>query len=702
MRWMHSGSLGTGGRKRVRLRDETFDDLTRAAGGCSTRRGALKLLIATMAGALVGPEVLTACDNDRSPKRQRESACPPGPRQLVCCTGHERKACQKVGERAALARAPACRPVCSGNQKPPIAACKACADTVAHQVVAAHDACVASTCMSLPHSGASSAAAASVSTLAFTESQPNPLNRAQLMDAIPCNYAGDQACFESAQADAAACEAGVLIGCLASGPGYAACVAVGTVGCLAAYEIKVAVCIQQSKCAFGTLCTPQGVCCNLTHTGCVGSLGSDCCLVTATCCNGQCCPAGTGLSCCPTGCVNLQDDNENCGSCGNACPTGGTCINGQCGCIIVTGPLAGRFLAPASSQTGTICNGQCVDTQTDPSNCGACGNVCPSGELCVGGACGCGGTSCGPPNTCCNNQCVDTQTDPNNCGTCGNVCSAGATCQNGQCSGCAGGETMCSGVCVDTQSDPSNCGSCGNSCPSGVVCQNGQCNGTCEPPCAPGLSCCVYELGCESGCCVDLLRDTQNCGACQNACQPGQVCFNGECGCGPCEPGKICCPGCIVSSGSVYCCVDPMSDNSNCGGCGIQCAKNELCCDGQCIPCASAPFAFCCNGQCCRDAPPGTPQYCCGGQCCYGDCRNGKCCPFGVFCNDGECCTQTYGCCGDVCCPYGCSPDATCCPSEQPTGCLSGCADTQTNPNNCGTCGNACGPGLQCVGGKCT
>ena len=39
--------------------------------------------------------------------------------------------------------------------------------------------------------------------------------------------------------------------------------------------------------------------------------------------------------------------------------------------------------------TGTAtCGGAvCIDLQTDPLNCGGCGNVCPSGQVCQGGGC---------------------------------------------------------------------------------------------------------------------------------------------------------------------------------------------------------------------------------------------------------------------------------------------------------------------------
>src|ERR1700730_17778068 len=44
-----------------------------------------------------------------------------------------------------------------------------------------------------------------------------------------------------------------------------------------------------------------------------------------------------------------------------------------------------------------------------------------------------------------------------------------------------------------------------------------------------------------------------------------------------------------------------------------------------------------------------------------------------------------------------------CCPPATPKCCLpSGCVNTQTNVNNCGTCGNVCAAGSGCCGGGCT
>jgi uncharacterized membrane protein YphA (DoxX/SURF4 family) len=50
---------------------------------------------------------------------------------------------------------------------------------------------------------------------------------------------------------------------------------------------------------------------------------------TGECCKGTCCDIN-GSTCCPQGCTNLQLDDENCGSCGNACPEGQFCRFGVC------------------------------------------------------------------------------------------------------------------------------------------------------------------------------------------------------------------------------------------------------------------------------------------------------------------------------------------------------------------------------------
>jgi hypothetical protein len=68
----------------------------------------------------------------------------------------------------------------------------------------------------------------------------------------------------------------------------------------------------------------------------------------------------------------------------------------------------------------SLCNGSCIDTTTDPNNCGACDHHCATGQSCAGSAC----SACPSPQIVCtsDNTCTDTTSDPSNCGACGHNC----------------------------------------------------------------------------------------------------------------------------------------------------------------------------------------------------------------------------------------------------------------------------------------
>ena len=135
--------------------------------------------------------------------------------------------------------------------------------------------------------------------------------------------------------------------------------------------------------------------------------------------------------------------------------------------------------------TGTSdCRGICLDLQNDVNNCGTCGNVCPEGQPGFVPGCAAGNCffmrerACPEGQAFCNDVCVDPQTDPANCGLCGNACAAGEICFAGQCARdhrCDAGLTNCNDVCVDLLVDPANCGACGNVCDTGDICFGGQC-----------------------------------------------------------------------------------------------------------------------------------------------------------------------------------------------------------------------------------
>jgi hypothetical protein len=92
------------------------------------------------------------------------------------------------------------------------------------------------------------------------------------------------------------------------------------------------------------------------------------------------------------------------------------------------GPLAGTGGCPIYN---ALCNGQCTVIAGDPTNCGACGNMCAAGRICSGGLCG-GTCPPGGGETPCGGSCVDLQTSNANCGQCGTACT-------GTNQGCAGG-----------------------------------------------------------------------------------------------------------------------------------------------------------------------------------------------------------------------------------------------------------------------
>ena len=93
----------------------------------------------------------------------------------------------------------------------------------------------------------------------------------------------------------------------------------------------------------------------------------------------------------------------------------------------------------------------------------------------------CESTKCENPDAkCCNGEpCVDVTANTQNCGQCGKVCRTRELCQNGSCScnggghsgSCASAETCCSDGCHETQTDVKNCGGCGAACPGGQVCE---------------------------------------------------------------------------------------------------------------------------------------------------------------------------------------------------------------------------------------
>ena len=262
--------------------------------------------------------------------------------------------------------------------------------------------------------------------------------------------------------------------------------------------------------------------------------------------------------------------------------------------LVIVGCLGEASAPPKTCVSGeTVCSGQCVDTATNPKNCGACATACAAGLVCSSGACA---LVCSGKSTDCAGACVDTGVDPKNCGACGKSCEAGQVCNAGACvAQCPKGQLLCLAdggavSCVTTDTDAANCGACGTKCDAGKACLGGKCTDNC----GPGVTLCSGHDGGAPYCAITA-SDNANCGACGKTCAAGLVCVAGACT-SNCGAGEILCPP--QDGGAPYCAITA-SDNDNCGACGKACAAGLLCSSGSCVSQCSAGLTKC--GQQCVD-----------------------------------------------------------------------------------------------------
>jgi hypothetical protein len=145
---------------------------------------------------------------------------------------------------------------------------------------------------------------------------------------------------------------------------------------------------------------------------------------------------------------------------------------------LVDADLTGARLAHANLTGAVLCRTTMPNGTVNNSGCGAATECCPTCNAAIGGSCAAPGAICCDGATCqggfcrcpagrtaCGGRCVDTTTDPRNCGGCGEVCAEGQACVDGACSGCpAGQEELDNGSCA-TVCDPGT-----QDCPSGCFC----------------------------------------------------------------------------------------------------------------------------------------------------------------------------------------------------------------------------------------
>ncbi|HKY41172.1 MAG TPA: kelch repeat-containing protein [Polyangiaceae bacterium] len=427
--------------------------------------------------------------------------------------------------------------------------------------------------------------------------------------------------------------------------------------------------------------------------------------------------------CCNGQCVNLELNPQHCSECNKGCP-GTTCDNASC-----TNTCAQGFL----DCNHNVVDGCEINPAIDPQNCGNCEVDCGFQFECQAGYCVCpDGTADCDGNK--DNGCeTDTTSDSSSCGGCGKACGANQACANRIC-GCEVGFDDCNGLpddgCEADLTANGTCGSCDLDCgPYSACVREGQCDcvpthlecddqiAGCETPITDPTHCGDCDISCPAqspvcdgvtcvdGCngltrcgdsCVDVLVDPANCGDCGETVGLNQICEDGQ-------------PACV--GGYDDCDADPTScetntqtDVENCGACGDPCKSGAVCSAGMCNCAPSTPndcgasCEQCCDATQCSDGDLCTVNTCSSGVCSFGaKCEaGGNCCSgTGCFecCSDGDCAAGKM-CSSNQCVNLVCTPPQVVCNLA--------CVNPETDANNCGACGNHCGPGRTCSGSTCT
>jgi hypothetical protein len=451
--------------------------------------------------------------------------------------------------------------------------------------------------------------------------------------------------------------------------------------------------------------------------GCPCTSAPDSCPTGTYCASGTCAPGcKADAECTSPGAMRCSPSRHQCVACvvPNDCPSGQLCTaSGACatGCD----PAQGKTCAAGL----TCCNKMCIDTASDPLNCGACGATC-GGQL-----------------ACCASQCVNLLSDVGNCGKCATACStvnATASCSAGSCAWtctagfahCASGNTGCESSLTSTQS----CGGCGNACDvtnaTAAMCDGMRCSYACKA----GFGDCVQK-GADTDGCESSLSTVLNCSACGRACDSAHstpsACNAGACVYSGCANGYA---DCAMGNGDLDGCETDLGSVQSCGACGRTCvaanASFATCLAGACSYMCNAGFADCvtangdldgcetslsstsscggCNNTC--NAANATSAMCDGTRCSYA-CKAGfaDCVKNGADtdgCESSLASTSSCGACGNLCdgtnaaqtscngtsCLYTCKTGfADCVKMGADT---DGCETSLTATSSCGACGNVC------------
>lgn len=434
-------------------------------------------------------------------------------------------------------------------------------------------------------------------------------------------------------------------------------------------------CASDSACADGVMCTRDtctgGLCTNTPDsTLCAGSMTCDAvrgCVGSTACARSADCedsdPCTTSERCDPATrtCMSMTLDGDGDGEPPPVCG-GDDCDDSRPD--VWSGGME-RCDGADNDCNGTPDDGPASLLCADPlATCtrGSC--ECPTGYMECFGADG--------------RECVDTRSDPMNCGLCNHEC-RDSTCEGGDCV-CPAGQTDCGvfvSMCVDTMTSSSHCGACSRSCAG--TCSGGTCTicGGRGQACCAGTTCTGSNV-CRAGTCVACGGSGQPC------CTSGTVCTASTTACGPAGTCTHC------GAAGEPCC----ASGTPCTGAHTSCDATSVCAVDDCalpvarfpaadLPRCSAATATCiagcttstCIGACIdADATPESPD--------GWDCRG--CVNYAyLYCADsGGCHTQwaNYNCCFAANCAGSTDPmcAVTYCPTQRSAynTCASGLPDT--------------------------
>ncbi len=454
-----------------------------------------------------------------------------------------------------------------------------------------------------------------------------------------------------------------------------------------------------------------------------------------TCAVGACNPGFGDCDADPSnGCeTNLATSPTACGACGSTC----TLAHATAGCAARACTVA-ACAAGFGDCDGNPANG-CEAPLNTNTRCGACGTTCAAGTRCAGGACL---GSCPAGTTFCPGLdiCVNTSSDLSHCGACGNACpspaNSAATCAGGSCGlTCTAGFGDCdalpgNGCEINLSTSATDCGACGRACAltnAVAGCAAGACI---VARCTAGSGDCDGNPA--NGCETDLGTTASACGACGSTCNVPNAtagCAAGRCVVASCNAGSADCDGDAVNG-----CETPTTTNTNCGACGVVCAAGTRCANGSCQSSCPTGTNYCPTAGVCADFQTDA-SHCgmCGSICpalvnASASCRGGACsfaCNTGFADCDGSAANgceanlgssvTACGACGRACAPphaTGACSTGSCsvvacavgfgdCNGDPSDGCE---VDLTSTPSACGTCATSCRPpngAGSCAAGRC-